>query len=215
MRNGRALSSTVPATRLPMVCCAARPMMTAVIAPPTASVSRSRPASRRATSTLKQQGQQAESGSPRSRRRPDRAVSGAQGRWRGPGSSRTPSQGSQGRSRTRSGSGGRGRTARPATSKRRPPPLSAGAGGQPARALAWRAAGLAGGLVGPCGRTSGSHVSRSERGGRLNVGARSSGAQATVCAFSDASIAARNCRWIAAAAARSSATIRSATRAVS
>ena len=33
-RNGRALSSTIPAMRLPSVCCAARPMITAVKAPP-------------------------------------------------------------------------------------------------------------------------------------------------------------------------------------
>ena len=37
-RKGRALSSTVPAITLPSVCCAARPKITAVNAPPSASV---------------------------------------------------------------------------------------------------------------------------------------------------------------------------------
>ena len=48
-RNGRALRRTVPAIRLPTVCCAASPNSTAVTAPPTASVSGLRPAIRRAT----------------------------------------------------------------------------------------------------------------------------------------------------------------------
>ena len=43
-RNGRVLSSTRPANRLPSVCCAARPSTTAVTAPPTASVPVRRPA---------------------------------------------------------------------------------------------------------------------------------------------------------------------------
>ena len=51
-RNGRALSSTIPAIRLPSVCCAARPTMTAVNAPPMASSRGSRPAMRRATSSV-------------------------------------------------------------------------------------------------------------------------------------------------------------------
>ena len=48
-RNGRALSRTVPAKRLPSVCWAARPRITAVNAPPSASVRGSRPATRSAT----------------------------------------------------------------------------------------------------------------------------------------------------------------------
>src|ERR671914_319804 len=51
-RNGRALSRTVPAMRLPTVCCAARPRITAVIAPPTASVWGLSPARRSAASTV-------------------------------------------------------------------------------------------------------------------------------------------------------------------
>ncbi len=50
-RNGPALSSTVPAIRLPSVCCAARPRTTAVNAPPTASVRGSTPAISSATSS--------------------------------------------------------------------------------------------------------------------------------------------------------------------
>jgi hypothetical protein len=48
--NGRAEISTSPAIRLPSVCCAARPSTTAVIAPPTASVSGCSPATRSASS---------------------------------------------------------------------------------------------------------------------------------------------------------------------
>ena len=50
-RNGRALRRMSPAKRLPSVCWAASPTMTAVNAPPTASVPRSRPAIRSAAST--------------------------------------------------------------------------------------------------------------------------------------------------------------------
>ncbi len=51
--KGRALSSTVPAIRFPIVCWAARPKSTAVSAPPTASVSGLRPAIRSATRIAK------------------------------------------------------------------------------------------------------------------------------------------------------------------
>src|SRR4051794_10089359 len=50
-RNGRVLRSTRPANRLPSVCWAARPTMTAVNAPPTASVLACSPAIRSATTT--------------------------------------------------------------------------------------------------------------------------------------------------------------------
>ena len=50
-RNGRALSRTVPANRFPSVCCAASPRITAVKAPPRASVRASMPATRSATTT--------------------------------------------------------------------------------------------------------------------------------------------------------------------
>ena len=51
-RNGRALSSTMPAIALPSVCWAARPKMTAVKPPPTASVCSLAPATLSATSTV-------------------------------------------------------------------------------------------------------------------------------------------------------------------
>ena len=102
-RNGRALSRTVPAIRLPSVCCAARPRITAVNAPPSASVRASMPATRSATisasTTVEQADQEADRAGRGRVQAPEQRRSERRDRRR----ARSPSRGSPARSPSRSG----------------------------------------------------------------------------------------------------------------